>query len=45
MTVTARRRASTPDSHDFSKRPYDLVKEFMIALSVVSLLTVVLAAV
>ena len=43
MTMT--RRPSTPDSHDFSKRPYDLVKEFVIALSVVSLLTVVLAAV
>ena len=39
------RPASTPDAHDFSKRPYDLVKEFVIALSVVSLLTVVLAAV
>jgi hypothetical protein len=39
------RRPSTPDAHDFSKRPYDLVKEFVIALSVVSLLTFVLAAV
>ena len=43
MTMT--RPPSTPDAHDFSKRPYDLVKEFIIALSVVSLLTVVLAAV
>ena len=43
MTMT--RPRGTPDSHDFSKRPYDLVKEFVIALSVVSLLTVVLAAV
>jgi len=43
MTMT--RPSRTPDAHDFSKRPYDLVKEFVIALSVVSLLTVVLAAV
>jgi hypothetical protein len=43
MTMT--RPPSTPDAHDFSKRPYDLVKEFVIALTVVSLLTVVLAAV
>ena len=43
--MTTTRPPSTPDAHDFSKRPYDLVKEFIIALSVVSLLTVVLAAV
>ena len=43
--MTTTRRPSTPDAHDFSKRPYDLVKEFVIALSVVSLLTFVLAAV
>jgi hypothetical protein len=43
MTMT--RPPSTPDAHDFSKRPYDLVKEFVIALTAVSLLTVVLAAV
>ena len=43
MTLT--RPPSTPDAHEFSKRPYDLVKEFVIALSVVSLLTVVLAVV
>jgi hypothetical protein len=43
MTMT--RPPSTPDAHDFSKRPYDLVKEFVIALTVVSVLTVVLAAV
>jgi hypothetical protein len=43
MTMT--RPPSTPDAHDFSKRPYDLVKEFVIALTVVSLLTIVLAAV
>jgi hypothetical protein len=35
----------TPDSHTFAKRPYDLVKEFVIALAVVSLLTIALAAV
>ena len=43
--MTMIRPPSTPDAHDFSKRPYDLVKEFVIALTVVSLLTVVLAAV
>jgi hypothetical protein len=43
--MTATRHRSTPDAHDFSKRPYDLVKEFVIALSVVSLVTFVLAAV
>jgi hypothetical protein len=37
--------ARTPDSHSFAKRPYDLVKEFVIALTVVSILTVLLAAV
>ncbi|MGZ4486245.1 MAG: hypothetical protein ACXVW8_18130, partial [Nocardioidaceae bacterium] len=47
-TTTAappRRRRVTPDSHTFPKRPYDLVKEFVIALAVVSVLTVALAAV
>ncbi len=34
---------STPDSHDFPTRPYDLVKELVIALAVVSLLSVGLA--
>ena len=38
-------RHATPDSHDFSTRPYDLVKEFVIAFAVVSLLTVGLAVV
>jgi hypothetical protein len=37
--------SGSPDSHDFAKRPYDLVKEFTIALGVVVLLTTVLAAV
>jgi hypothetical protein len=45
VTTTQHRRPATPDSHDFSKRPYDLVKEFVIALSVVSVLTVALAVV
>lgn len=37
--------APTPDPHDFSTRPYDLVKEFVVALVVVALLSVGLAAV
>ncbi|WP_034286863.1 hypothetical protein [Amycolatopsis benzoatilytica] len=39
------RRAATPDSHDFPTRPYDLVREFTIALVVVTVLAVALAAV
>lgn len=39
-----RRRDNTPDSHDFPTRPYDLVKEFVIALVVVFVLSVGLAA-
>jgi hypothetical protein len=35
----------TPDSHSFPTRPYDLVKEFVIALVAMTLLTVLLAAV
>ena len=35
----------TPDAHDFATRPYDLVKEFVIALVAMTLLVVVLAAV
>ena len=38
------RRATTPDSHSFPRRPYDLVKEFVIALVVMSVLGVGLAA-
>ena len=45
MSATTTKRPVTPDSHDFPKRPYDLVKEFVIALGVVSLLTLGLAAV
>jgi hypothetical protein len=40
-----RRRDQTPDAHLFPTRPYDLVREFVIALVVVGLLTVLLAAV
>jgi hypothetical protein len=36
---------NTPESHDFPTRPYDLVKEFVIALAVVSLLSLALAAI
>lgn len=43
--ATTHRTGSTPDAHTFAKRPYDLVKEFVIALVVVSVLTTVLAAV
>jgi len=54
MTVTSGRppvsgkrekSRATPDSHDFPTRPYDLVKEFVIALIGLSLVTVILAAV
>ncbi len=38
-------RPQTPDSHGFAKRPYDLVKEFVIALAIIALLSVALAAV
>ncbi len=46
--MSARRgvlRSPTADSHSFPTRPYDLVKEFVVALVVVSVLTVILAAV
>jgi hypothetical protein len=36
---------TTPDSHSFPTRPYDLVKEFVIALTVLGVLTVALAAI
>ena len=39
------RRRTTPDSHDFPTRPYDLVKEFVIAFTVIAVLTVALAAI
>ncbi|HTZ43012.1 MAG TPA: hypothetical protein VMB79_04055 [Jatrophihabitans sp.] len=44
--MSARRRAGAPtDSHLFPTRPYDLVKEFSIALLAMTLLTLLLAAV
>lgn len=48
MTATTsrwRRPDTTPDSHLFPTRPYDLVKEFVVALVVLGALTVLLAAV
>ena len=46
MTATLKRRPTvTPDSHDFPTRPYDLVREFVVALSVMAVLSVLLAAV
>jgi hypothetical protein len=49
MTRSARRpksrRDRTPDAHLFPTRPYDLVKEFVVALVVIGALTVLLAAV
>ena len=47
-TTTGRipaQRRHTPDSHTFPTRSYDLVKEFVIALGVVTVLTVLLATV
>ncbi len=43
--ATRRRRDETADAHLFPTRPYDLVREFVIALAVVSVLTLLLAAV
>ncbi len=43
-TTAHRPPARTPDAHDFATRPYDLVKEFVLALVAVSLLTTGLAA-
>ncbi len=47
MSTTLRRdrRAGTPDSHSFPTRPYDLVKEFTLALVAILVLTGGLAAV
>ena len=47
-TTTGRipaQRRHTPDSHTFPTRSYDLVKEFVVALGVVTVLTVLLATV
>ena len=43
--MTTRTRHTTPDSHSFARRPYDLVKELVAALTVVGLLSLGLAAV
>jgi hypothetical protein len=40
-----RRGRSTPDAHLFPTRPYDLVKEFVVAMVVIGILTVLLAVV
>ena len=45
MATLTTPRSTTPDAHDFGKRPYDLVKEFVVALTVVSLLTLALATI
>jgi hypothetical protein len=45
MTRIRGQRDQTPDAHLFATRPYDLVKEFVLALVVVGALTVALAAV
>ena len=48
MTAARTRRArrdATPDAHLFPTEPYDLVKEFVVALVVMGILTVLLAAV
>jgi hypothetical protein len=42
---TGKKSGSTPDSHDFPTRSYDLVKEFVIALVVVLVLSGGLAAI
>jgi hypothetical protein len=40
-----RARDRTPDAHTFPTRPYDLVKEFVIALGVMTLLTAILSVI
>jgi hypothetical protein len=42
--TTTRRRDETPDTHLFPTRPYDLVKEFVVALVVMTVLSLLLAA-
>ena len=44
-THAPRTRRRTPDSHDYPTRHYDLVKEFVIALAIMTGLSLVLAAV
>ena len=46
MTTTLHhRRRPTPDSHDYPTRSYDLVKEFVIALVLMTGLSLVLAGI
>jgi hypothetical protein len=47
MSITRRAAArdNTPDSHTFPTRPYDLVKEFVVALLAMTLLSIGLAAI
>src|SRR3954447_2753152 len=44
-TAATRRRPRTPDSHDYPTRSYDLVKEFVLALALITALSLVLAAI
>src|SRR3954453_14644275 len=44
-TAATRRRPRTPDSHDYPTRSYDLVKEFVIALALITGLSLVLAGI
>ena len=45
MTTTLAHKRVTPDSHDYPTRSYDLVKEFVIALVVMTGLSLVLAGI
>jgi hypothetical protein len=45
MTTLTHHRRPTPDSHDYPTRSYDLVKEFVIALVVMTGLSLVLAGI
>jgi hypothetical protein len=45
MTALQHRKRVTPDSHDYPTRSYDLVKEFVIALVVMTGLSLVLAGI
>ncbi len=45
MTSLQHRRPPTPDSHDYPTRSYDLVKEFVIALALMTGLSLVLAGI
>ena len=45
MTTVHSRPRHTPDSHDYPTRHYDLVKEFVIALAIMTGLSLVLAGI